>query len=358
LKIKFGLSAIAFEINDFIQQAVVAEDAGFDSVWIPDHFTDLPPSNDKYEPWTISAYIGAKTERILLGTLATDCVRRHPTSIAHTLATLDNLTQGRAILGIGAGEAMNIVPYGLPWEEPDTRVSRLEESVRIIRLLWKSSSIAPVNFDGRFCRLKDARLDLHPYGERDLPIYIASLGSKRCLQLTGKLGDGWLPWFNTPETFVERGKIIDEAAEKARRPLDRIEKTAVVYFALTKDPGRQKKILDSMRPELVVLNSARRLAQFGHAVNTEESTNYSYQKCLASQEDGERAKRLGTNLPEHVIERFLVTGNAESCIEQLEKMVRAGAKHLIIRDMLWANHLENFHNTLNWFRTEIIPAFT
>jgi alkanesulfonate monooxygenase SsuD/methylene tetrahydromethanopterin reductase-like flavin-dependent oxidoreductase (luciferase family) len=81
------------------------------------------------------AYIGAKTDRILLGTLATDCIRRHPASIAHVLATLDNLTQGGAVLGIGTGEAMNIVPYGLPWEAPDCRVSRLEETVRIMRWL-------------------------------------------------------------------------------------------------------------------------------------------------------------------------------------------------------------------------------
>ena len=73
MKIKFGLSAIAFTIADFVEQGVVAERSGFDSVWIPDHFTDLPPSNDKYEPWTVLATIGAKTQRILLGTLATDC---------------------------------------------------------------------------------------------------------------------------------------------------------------------------------------------------------------------------------------------------------------------------------------------
>jgi alkanesulfonate monooxygenase SsuD/methylene tetrahydromethanopterin reductase-like flavin-dependent oxidoreductase (luciferase family) len=357
LKVKFGLSAIAFVINDFIEQGIVAERAGFDSVWIPDHFTDLPPSNDKYEPWTVLAHIGAKTERIMLGTLATDSIRRHPASMAHVLSTLDNLTDGRAILGIGAGEAMHVIPYGLPWEDPDTRVSRLEESVRIMRLLWKSSQTEPVNFDGRFYHLKGARLDLHPYGERNLPIFLASLGSKRSLQLTGKLADGWLPWFNTPETFLERSRIIDRAAEKAGRSPNEIEKTAVVYLALTNNPSQQKQILDSMKPEIVVLTSASRLAQLGHNVDAGTSSDYSYQKCLASSQDTERACRLGASLPDSVAERFLITGTAETCIAQLGKLVKAGAHHIIIRNMLWANRLEDFRETLGRIGREIIPAF-
>jgi alkanesulfonate monooxygenase SsuD/methylene tetrahydromethanopterin reductase-like flavin-dependent oxidoreductase (luciferase family) len=357
LKIKFGLSAIAFTIADFVEQGVVAERSGFDSVWIPDHFTDLPPSNDKYEPWTVLATIGAKTQRLLLGTLATDCARRHPASVAHVTATLDNLTQGRVILGIGAGEAMNITPYGLPWEDPDTRVKRLEESVKIMRLLWKSTQTAPVNFQGQFYHLKDARLDLHPYNERNLPVYIAALGSKRSLQLTGRLGDGWLPWFNTPETFIERMSIIDRAAEKSGRSADQIDKTAVVYLALSDDHRKQQQILDSMKAEIVVLTSSTRLAKLGHDVDA-QTMDYSYQKCLASNEDTELANKLGSSLPDSVAEQFLVSVNVRVCIERLEELVNAGARHLIIRNMLWANRLEDFHSTLDRIGREVIPAFS
>ena len=354
---KFGLSAIAFTIADFVEQGIVAERSAFDSIWIPDHFTDLQPSNDKYEPWTVLATIGAKTKRILLGTLATDCTRRHPASIGHVTATLDNLTQGRVILGIGAGEAMNIAPYGLPWEAPDTRVKRLEESVKVMRLLWKSTQTAPVNFEGQFYHLKDARLDLHPYDERNIPVYIAALGSKRSLQLTGRVGDGWLPWFNTPETFIERRSIIDRAAEKVGRSTEQIDKTAIVYLALSDDNRKQKQILNSMKAEIIALTSSSRLAKLGQ-IDAQALMDHSYQKCLASKADAELASRLGSNMPDSMANKFLVTGNVRACIERLEELVNAGARHLIIRNMLWASRLEDFHTTLDRIGKDVIPAFS
>jgi phthiodiolone/phenolphthiodiolone dimycocerosates ketoreductase len=357
LKVKFGLSAIAYEIKDFIDQAVDAEQNGFDSVWVADHFTDLPPSNDKYDPWPVLAAIGMKTQKILLGTLATDCARRHPALISHAAATLDNLTAGRAILGIGAGEAMNLVPYGLPWEEPDIRVARLEEAVKVIRLLWKSTFNSPVNFQGRFYHLKDARLDLHPHNDRNLPVYIASLGSKRSLRLTGKLADGWLPWFNTAESFIERSKIVDEMAVKTGRSPGDIEKVAVVYLALTSDRGKEKRVLDSMKPEIVVLTGGRRLTSLGYKVDS-DSGDYSYQKCLASEDDAEEARRLGSGIPDDLARRFLVVGDPDRCVDRLQELVGAGAQHLIIRDMLWANRMEDFHHTLKVVGRDIIPSFS
>ena len=288
---KFGLSAIAFNIRDFIEQAVVAEASGFNSIWISDHFTDLPPSNDKYEPWTVLAAIGERTDDLLLGTLATDCIRRHPASIAHASVTLDNLTRGRVILGTGAGEAMNIRAYGFPWESVEKRLARLEESVRLIRQLWNSSIDDPVDFVGQFYNLKDARLDLSPYQSREIPIYIAALGSNRALKLTGELGDGWLPWFNTPNSFVERSRLIDDAARNIDRDPQRIEKTAVVYLALTNDEAKRKTILSSMKAEIAVLNAPGRIAKEGFILNSSAATNCSYQTSLASLSDAEHAKQ-------------------------------------------------------------------
>ena len=357
MKVKFGLSAIAFDITDFIEQAVIAEKSRFGSIWVADHFTDLPPSNDKYEPWPVLGAMGGRTKEILLGTLATDCIRRHPSSLAHVVATLDNLTHGRVVLGIGAGEAMNILPYGLPWENAQTRLSRLEETVKVIRLLWRSSSTSPVDFQGQFYQLRNARLDLHPYNDRNIPIYIASLGSMRSLELTGKIGDGWLPWFNTPETYVERCKLIDEVTVRTGRSPSEVEKTAVVYLALTDDRNKQKRVIDSMKAEIVVLNATRRLSKLGHALEVEKSSNYSYQKCLASQEDADRARQLGATLPDSIAEEFLVTGTPRRCIDQMEELVSAGVQHLIIRDLLWANGLQDFHSTLELVGREIIPAF-
>jgi alkanesulfonate monooxygenase SsuD/methylene tetrahydromethanopterin reductase-like flavin-dependent oxidoreductase (luciferase family) len=120
----------------------------------------------------------------------------------------------------------------------------------------------------------------------------------------------------------------------------------------------QKKVIDSMKPEIVVLTGAQRLAKYGHVVNMDEAADYSYQRCLASDADAQRAIDLGKAIPDALAERFLITGGSKQCVDQMERLVRAGAQHLILRDMLWANKLQDFRKTLKKVRSEIIPSFS
>ena len=330
----------------------MAEKERFDSIWVPDHFADVPPSNDRYDPWVVLAAIGAKTENILVGTLVTDCVRRHSASIAHVAASVDNITHGRVILGIGTGEAMNVKPYGLPWEDSQTRLARLRETVHVIRLLWKSSLMFPVDFRGQFHHWIGARLDVHPYADRSIPIFIASLGSRRSLDLVGEVGDGWLPWLNTPDSFMQRRQLIDEAATQKGRSPDEIEKTAVVCLCLSDDQDLQKRILDSVKTEIAMFPGARRFARFEHLAKA----NFSFQECLASMADSERAKRLGETLSDALARKFLVTGTVDECVSQIEDFVKAGAQHIIIRNMLYG--IEEYDTTLRRIAREIIPIFS
>src|SRR5271169_3888120 len=104
--LRFGIIASCFPALDIVRAGVLAEECSFDSIWIPDHFTDLYPTGDRVDPWTVLSAIGAQTKRLSLGTVVTDTQRTHPARTAQIVATLDELTEGRAFLGIGAGEAM------------------------------------------------------------------------------------------------------------------------------------------------------------------------------------------------------------------------------------------------------------
>ncbi len=96
----------------------------------------------------------------------------------------------------------------------------------------------------------------------------------------------------------------------------------------------------------------------GSPIGENNQNIYSYQKSTALKEDGERAQKLGSVIPDELARKFLVIGNEEECIDQLRMFVKSGATHLIIRDMLWAYGLRNYHETMNLVGRKIIPIFS
>ena len=207
-----------------------ALDSGrYHSVWLPDHmvsfwpdsiwnpeFTDLatasPSPHRHLDGLAVAAAAAVLTETVPLATSVVDTVRRHPASLAQTALTLDHLSRGRFILGLGSGESENILPYGFDFTRP---VGRFEEALRVIRLLWESTG--PVDFRGEFFTLHDARLDTEPYDGRYPPIWIGASGP-RMLEITGRYADGWWPagaW--TPEHYGEMLAVVRRSAERAGR---------------------------------------------------------------------------------------------------------------------------------------------
>lgn len=201
----------------------------YHSVWLPDHmvsfwpdalwtpeFTDLatvsPSPHRHLDGMAVAAAAAALTTTVPLATSVVDTVRRHPALLAQSALTVDHLSRGRFILGLGSGETENIVPYGFEFAKP---VSRFEEALKVIRLLWDSEG--PVDFDGQFFRLEHARLDTEPYDGRFPPIWIGASGP-RMLEIAGCYADGWWPagaW--TPEHYAEMLGTVRQSAERAGR---------------------------------------------------------------------------------------------------------------------------------------------
>ncbi|NIR87669.1 LLM class flavin-dependent oxidoreductase [Candidatus Bathyarchaeota archaeon] len=351
--VKFGYNIISLSALDSVKAGVMAEKYGFDSVWIPDHLIE---DGALVDPWSVMAVIGTQTKRILLCTGVTDTQRCHPAKTAQSVATVDELSRGRAGLGIGAGEAMNIVPFGIRWDEdPRDRAQRLRESIEVIKLLWGSSKKKMVSYEGKFFRLKNAWLDQHPTRKPHPPVYVGALSSTRLLRLTGEVGDGWYSWLVTPETYTKRREKIKRAAERAGRKIEDIDTVATIYTAFADDPKIQKEIIDAVKMEILICDYTG-LKSLGVKLPLPE--RYTYQYVAVTERYSPIIEETARQIPEEIFKKYAAIGSVDDCIDFIESFVKAGAKHISICDlMIDVKGLPGVKEALKTYGSKIIPYF-
>jgi G6PDH family F420-dependent oxidoreductase len=187
MKIGYFLSTEEYSPAELIAQAKAAEKAGFEALWISDHFH--PWNNEQGNSAFVWSVIGALSQVCDLPvTTAVTCptVRTHPAIIAQAAATSGEMLEGKFILGVGSGEALNEHILGDVWPSADRRLEMLEEAVELIRLLWSGEV---VSYEGKFYRVDHARI----YNLPDTPpeIYISGFGPK-ATDLAGRIGDGFI----------------------------------------------------------------------------------------------------------------------------------------------------------------------
>ncbi|WCT73611.1 LLM class flavin-dependent oxidoreductase [Sphingomonas naphthae] len=233
-----------------------------DSIWTPE-FTDLatasPSPHRHLDALAVAGAAAALTQNVPIATSVVDTVRRHPAMLAQTALTLDHLSKGRFILGLGSGEAENTVPYGFDFSRP---VGRFEEALKVIRLLWDSDG--PVDFAGQFFTLHHARLDTELYDGQCPPIWIGA-GGPRMLEITGRFADGWWPagaW--SPEDYAEKLGVVRAAAEKAGRDPMAIT-PAFIQTCLIGDDAELAEITAAPLVKAIILQvSSAELRRYGH----------------------------------------------------------------------------------------------
>lgn len=240
-----------------------------DSIWTPE-FTDLatisPSPHRHLDGMAVAAAVAVLTKDTRLATTVVDTVRRHPAMLAQTAITIDHLSKGRFILGLGSGELENTVPYGFDFKKP---VSRFEESLKVIKLLWESGG--PVDFDGEFYHLHHARMDAELYDGKCPPIWIGAAGP-RMLGITGRYADGWWPaGAYTPEDYAAKLKVVRDSADQAGRdPLAIVP--AIAQICLIGDEDELAEMLDApLVKSILLMLTADDLRRFGyvHPMGTE-----------------------------------------------------------------------------------------
>lgn len=233
-----------------------AEDAGFHSLWWPDHyFIESGPRQRRgsFECWTLLTALAARTSRIKLGSLVLCNTFRHPAVLAKQAASLQEISGGRVILGLGAGwHEPEYKALGLPF---DHRVSRLAESATAIRELFDDGTSS---YEGRWLKLDDAALSPRP--QQKVPIMIAASGPN-ILRLTARVADSWnLAWFGAnPAPFAKKAQELRDACKEVGRNAETLELTVGVQAQVAAKGGEEAAIEQIKRanPMLASLDADR-----------------------------------------------------------------------------------------------------
>jgi coenzyme F420-dependent glucose-6-phosphate dehydrogenase len=179
------LATEQFPPSELVEQAVAAERAGFDGLNVSDHFQPWWEPGESGHAWALLGAIGNATQSVALGTGVTAPVFRHnPATVAQFIATVEEMSPGRAFLGIGSGESLNESPCGMDWPSVSDQIARMEEALEIIDRLLDGDRL---DHRGRFFHTKAAYL--HTRGERRPPVYVSAFGPDAAA-VAGRLGDG------------------------------------------------------------------------------------------------------------------------------------------------------------------------
>jgi alkanesulfonate monooxygenase SsuD/methylene tetrahydromethanopterin reductase-like flavin-dependent oxidoreductase (luciferase family) len=250
LKVGVQLPEVEYEPRwtDLAEMARLAEDIGLDSVWVGDHYLYRHPQGKRgpWEAFTQLAAIAAVTSRVEIGPLVASTSFHEPGVLAKMAMTIEEISGGRLILGLGAGwNETEYRAFGFPF---DHRVSRFEEAFTIIRTLLREGAI---DFEGRYYTLRDC--ELLPRGPRPAgpPLLIGSSGP-RVLRITMPYVDSWNAWYgwfqNDPANVPEQYQAIEAACADVGRDPTEVERTVAVYVALPGATGARAFDRDEAQP--------------------------------------------------------------------------------------------------------------
>ncbi|HEX4163139.1 MAG TPA: LLM class F420-dependent oxidoreductase [Acidimicrobiales bacterium] len=241
-----GAPGALFE--EVLEQANAAEAAGYDSVWVMDHFYQLPPMGGPSQPmldaYTLLGAMAARTSRVKLGALVTGVTYRNPAHLAKIVTTLDVISAGRAILGIGAAW-YDVEHEGLGFDFPSAgeRLDRLEEALQICRGMFAG---ATPTFDGKYYRTHEAHNIPPPVQQDGPPILVGGGGEKRTLRLVAQYAD-MCNLFGDAATIAHKVEVLHGHCKAVGRDPSEVTVSRLATLVLTQNEQETAATNDFLR---------------------------------------------------------------------------------------------------------------
>jgi F420-dependent oxidoreductase-like protein len=277
----------ASQIVDSLKNlATKAENLGFDSFWVMDHFHQIPTAGKQEDPmlegWTTISVLAGVTSKIKLGTLVTGIIYRHPSVLAKMGATLDVLSKGRLFMGIGAAwNQEESLAYGIPFPPTKERLLRLEEAIQIIRKMWTEEPAA--TFNGKYYQIKNAYCNPKPIQKPSPPIMVGGSGERHTLKIIAKYADA-CNLFGSAEMIKRKLSILKEHCKSVSRDYDSILKTKL---------------------GLIVIDNDKEMAE-------------------------KRVRQISKVMPEELVQEFIIYGTPDYVLKQIELLEEVGIQYLIV----------------------------
>ena len=275
------------QIADFLKKLITkAENSGFDSFWVMDHFHQIQfvgrPEEPMLEGWTVISMLAAITTKIKLGTLVTGIIYRYPSVLAKIAATLDVLSKGRLFMGIGAAwNEQESLAYGISFPSNQERLLRLDEAIQVIRKMWTDEPYA--SFNGKYYQIRNAYCNPKPIQKPSPPILVGGSGERKTLKIVAKYADA-CNLFGSPETVRKKLDILKEHCKSVGRDYNSILKTKLSVI-----------IVDD---------------------NNDMAIN--------------RVRKTFGGMPEEQIKEFVIYGTPEDVSRQIEILEQVGIQYLIV----------------------------
>ncbi|MGA3406771.1 MAG: LLM class flavin-dependent oxidoreductase [Candidatus Bathyarchaeia archaeon] len=295
------------------ETALLAESLGYDSVWMADHFV-LGRDEEMFEIWTAMTAIAALTKRVELGTLVMCILHRPPSILGKMAATLDHISNGRLLLGVGAGwNEAEIKSYGLSFPAPAERVARLREGIQVMRAMWTQDK--PV-YKGKYYSIDGATCRPRPVQPDGPPIIIGAI-RPLMLKAVAELGDGWnLADDPTVDTFKEKLTTLNDWCKKVGRNPNTIVKTWDGHIII----ANTKKHLEEKMSKL------KNLKISGGAL-------------------------IGQLIPGEMLENCIY-GTPDECIEKIKRFVALGVSHFSFFFLDYPSY-----EGIKLFAEQVLPEF-
>jgi coenzyme F420-dependent glucose-6-phosphate dehydrogenase len=304
LKLGYKASAEQFGPRELLEFSCLAEEVGFDSIFVSDHFQPWKHT-DGHAPNSLAwlGAIGASTKRVVIGTsVATPTFRYHPSIVAQAFGTMGSMFPGRVVLGLGTGESLNEVPAtGMQWPGAKERRDRLRESIHLINKLWTEDR---VSWEGQFYKTESATIYDKP--KHKVPIWVAASGPLAAA-MAGQIADGFIVTSGKkPELYTELSGKVGEGLQRSGRNESALEKMIEVKVSFDTDAQQAKEL-------------TRHWAAL--ALSPEEK--------MGVEDPIEMEKRADALPLDRAASRWIVSSDPDEQVERIRPYVELGFTHLV-----------------------------